>query len=66
VKLNRKYDLDAPKGVAGRSSDSTFIRSMLHWEPNTKLKDGLMPTFKWIEKQYKDRKEGARTVKDEA
>ena len=37
---------------------------MLNWEPNTKLKDGLKPTYKWIEQQYKDRKEGKRTVKD--
>jgi nucleoside-diphosphate-sugar epimerase len=66
VKLNRKYDLDAPKGVAGRNSDNTFIKETLSWEPNTKLRDGLKATFKWIEQQYKDRKEGKRTVKDEA
>ncbi|WP_428939878.1 NAD-dependent epimerase/dehydratase family protein [Fontivita pretiosa] len=64
VKLKRRYDLDAPKGVAGRNSDNTFIRSVLNWEPTTKLKDGLRPTFKWIEQQYKDRKAGKRTVKD--
>ncbi|MCS7034989.1 MAG: NAD-dependent epimerase/dehydratase family protein, partial [Phycisphaerae bacterium] len=26
IKLKRKYDLHAPKGVAGRNSDNTFIR----------------------------------------
>jgi len=64
IKLNRKYDLDAPKGVAGRNSDNTFIKKMLQWEPNTKLKAGLRPTFKWIEQQYLDRKAGKRTVMD--
>lgn len=64
IKLNRKYKLDAPKGVAGRNSDNTFIKSTLNWEPNIKLRDGLKPTFKWIEQQYKDRKAGKRTVKD--
>jgi nucleoside-diphosphate-sugar epimerase len=64
LKLNRKYKLDAPKGVAGRNSDNTFIKSVLNWEPTIKLRDGLKPTFKWIEQQYKDRKAGKRTVKD--
>ena len=41
VKLKRKYDLDAPKGVAGRNSDNTFIKQVLGWEPNTPLEDGL-------------------------
>ena len=35
VKLERKYELDAPRGVAGRNSDNTFIQSVLGWEPNT-------------------------------
>lgn len=64
IKLNRKYDLNAPKGVAGRNSDNTFIQSVLGWQPNTKLKDGLRPTYQWIEQQYFDRKAGKRTVKD--
>ena len=64
LKLKRKYDLDAPKGVAGRSSDNTFIKSVLKWAPPTSLKDGLKPTYKWIEQQYLDRKAGKRTVMD--
>jgi len=66
IKLNRKYKLDAPKGVAGRNSDNTFIQKTLNWEPSIKLREGLKPTFKWIEQQYKDRKAGKRTVKDHA
>ncbi len=33
VKLKREYDLTAPRGVAGRNSDNTFIKKMLNWEP---------------------------------
>lgn len=62
IKLNRKYDLDAPKGVGGRNSDNTFIQQVLGWEPSTPLKDGLKKTYAWIEKQYLDRKAGKRTV----
>ncbi len=62
VTLNRKYDPDMPKGVAGRNSDNTFIKKILNWEPNTPLKDGLKKTYKWIEQQYKDRKAGKKIV----
>lgn len=63
VKLARSYILDAPKGVAGRNSDNTFIRSVLNWEPSTSFRTGLAKTYEWIEKQYADRKAGLRTVR---
>ena len=64
IKLERTYLLDAPRGVAGRNSDNTFIQQVLSWEPNTPLKEGLKPTYSWIEQQYRDRKAGKRVVKD--
>jgi GDP-D-mannose 3', 5'-epimerase len=66
VKLNRKYDLDAPRGVAGRNSDNTFIKQVLNWEPNISFRDGLEKTYAWIEQQYADRKVGKHTVQDHA
>ena len=65
VKLSRKYDPDAPKGVAGRNSDNTFIRSVLGWEPSTPLETGMIRTYAWIEQQYHDRMQGKRVVSDE-
>lgn len=64
ITLKRRYDLTAPRGVAGRNSDNTFIKKMLNWEPNTPLSKGMRTTYKWIEQQYRDRKAGKRTVKD--
>ena len=64
ITLKRKYDPDAPKGVAGRNSDNTFIQKMLAWEPSTPIREGLRPTFRWIEQQYRDRKAGKETVRD--
>ncbi len=64
VKLKRNYQLDAPRGVAGRNSDNTFIQQILGWEPCTPLRQGLRPTYAWIEQQYADRKAGKRTVHD--
>lgn len=58
VTLRRKYNSDAPRGVAGRNSDNTFIKKALKWEPNTKLKEGLFETYHWIKQQYARRKQG--------
>jgi len=55
VKLEREYDLSAPRGVAGRNSDNTFIKKMLDWEPSTTLGAGLAATYRWIQKQYRAR-----------
>jgi nucleoside-diphosphate-sugar epimerase len=65
VSLDRTYLLDAPKGVAGRNSDNTFIRSVLGWEPTTSLRDGLRRTYAWIEDQYYLRKAGKQVVRED-
>jgi nucleoside-diphosphate-sugar epimerase len=62
IELDRRYDLNAPKGVGGRNSDNTFIQKVLGWEPSTPLADGLEKTYAWIGQQYADRKAGKRTV----
>jgi nucleoside-diphosphate-sugar epimerase len=64
VTLKRTYDLDAPKGVAGRNSDNTFIEGILGWEPRTPLRTGMERTYAWIAQQYADRKAGKRVVRD--
>ncbi len=48
IKLARVYNLAAPRGVAGRNSDNTLIKSKLGWEPSTPLKVGLSKTYQWI------------------
>ncbi len=51
VRLQRRYKLDAPKGVRGRSSDNTMIRRELHWAPSITLRDGMAKTYEWIFQQ---------------
>lgn len=46
--LARRYNPDAPKGVRGRNSDNTLIRSRLDWAPSTRLRDGMEATYRWI------------------
>jgi nucleoside-diphosphate-sugar epimerase len=48
VKLQRSYNLDAPKGVNGRSSDNTLIKEVFNWEPSVRLRDGMEKTYAWI------------------
>jgi GDP-D-mannose 3',5'-epimerase len=62
LKLKRSYKPDAPRGVAGRNSDNTFIKEVLAWEPGTSLQEGMEKTYHWIAGQYADRKAGKRTV----
>ena len=52
TKLERKYLLDKPKGVQGRSSDNGKIIKELEWSPTIKLKVGLEKTYKWIYDSY--------------
>jgi nucleoside-diphosphate-sugar epimerase len=52
IKLKRRYDLSAPRGVNGRNSDNTRIRKYLNWEPNMPLRVGLEKTYRWIYDQY--------------
>jgi nucleoside-diphosphate-sugar epimerase len=51
VRLARRYLLDAPKGVNGRSSDNTLIRERLGWTPSISLREGLEKTYRWIHDQ---------------
>jgi GDP-D-mannose 3',5'-epimerase len=51
IKVARRYDLDAPKGVRGRNSDNTLILERLGWEPGISLSSGLERTYRWIHDQ---------------
>jgi len=51
IKLRRRYNLDAPKGVRGRNSDNTLIKGLLNWAPEIPLEDGMEKTYRWIHDQ---------------
>ena len=60
VKLQRRYNLAAPKGVNGRNSDNTMIQEKLGWAPPTKLREGMEKTYHWIAEQYDLRASGKK------
>ena len=51
LKLERKYLLDKPKGVRGRSSNNERLKKVLNWNYSVKLKDGIKKTYDWIYKE---------------
>jgi GDP-D-mannose 3', 5'-epimerase len=51
VSLRRNYNLDAPKGVRGRSSNNAMTKRHLGWEPYTSLRTGIEKTYIWIYEQ---------------
>lgn len=53
IRLKKCYNLDAPKGVRGRSSDNTLFRQVFGWEPSIPLRVGLEKTYAWIYDQIK-------------
>ncbi len=46
--------IDGPMGVRGRNSDNSRLRDVLGWEPQISLEEGLLPTYRWIEKQVRN------------
>ena len=59
VRLTRRYNLAAPKGVNGRNSDNTRIKALLGWEPSTSLRVGMERTYRWIYDQMKSGRRAA-------
>jgi nucleoside-diphosphate-sugar epimerase len=48
VSLERRYNLDAPKGVRGRNSNNDLIEQRYGWSPGISLLEGLQQTYTWI------------------
>jgi len=63
IKLHRRYDLTAPKGVMGRNSDNTLIKQHLNWEPSISLRAGLEKTYAWIYDQFLARQGSAQAAR---
>jgi nucleoside-diphosphate-sugar epimerase len=43
--------VEGPTGVRGRNSDNNLIKEKLNWSPTQPLYDGLIKTYKWINKE---------------
>jgi GDP-D-mannose 3',5'-epimerase len=45
------FDLNAPQGVRGRSSNNELINEILSWEPKIKIDQGIRLTYNWIKNE---------------
>ncbi len=61
--ISRKYLLDMPKGVRGRSSNNEELQKQLNWNYSISLKEGLEYTYHWIEKDIKEDRDSRFTKK---
>jgi len=50
IAVAKRY-VAGPQGVRGRNSDNQRLRSVLGWEPQVTLEEGLARTYAWIEAQ---------------
>ena len=50
-RITKRHDLSKPQGVRGRNSDNAKLRQVLGWEPQIPLREGLVPTYHWIESE---------------
>ena len=53
--VRKQYKLDAPVGVRGRNSDNNLIRSVLGWDYEMTLKEGISNTYHWINAQVSNK-----------
>ena len=49
--VRKRHDTSRPQGVRGRNSDNSLLRAVLGWEPRITLRQGIIPTYSWIEGQ---------------
>jgi nucleoside-diphosphate-sugar epimerase len=52
-RIDKRHDTSKPQGVRGRNSDNNRLREVLGWEPQIPLREGLVPTYRWIETELR-------------
>jgi nucleoside-diphosphate-sugar epimerase len=52
-RIVKRHDTTKPQGVRGRNSDNTRIQEVLGWGPEISLREGLEPTYRWIESELR-------------
>ena len=62
-KIEKKYLLDKPKGVRGRSSENSFVKDKIGWDTKTTLKEGLKKTYTWIYKEITSKSNNNKFIK---
>ena len=64
--IAKRHDLSKPQGVRGRNSDNTRIQEVLGWGPRITLREGLRPTYHWIESELKAAGRASTPIREES
>ena len=56
VNFDKKYLLDMPKGVRGRSSNNNLLKETLNWNYEVSLEEGLSKLYLWMQDDILKRK----------
>lgn len=65
-KIVKQFNTSRPQGVRGRNSDNNRLRNVLGWEPLTHLREGLVPTYRWIESELRRAEADREPPRDQA
>lgn len=49
-KLGKRYELNKPQGVRGRSADISLAKKELEWEPKVSLEEGIKRTYNYVKR----------------
>jgi nucleoside-diphosphate-sugar epimerase len=52
-RITKRHDVTKPQGVRGRNSDNSRLSTVLGWEPQITLEEGLKRTYAWIESELR-------------
>src|SRR5215208_5066171 len=63
-RITKRHDLSKPQGVRGRNSDNSRLREVLGWQPQIPLREGLTPTYRWIESQIQEARRATVFARD--
>lgn len=47
--------IEGPQGVRGRNSDNRLFKEKMGWAPTLPLREGMTPTYRWIDRQVQSR-----------
>ena len=48
------FDVTKPEGDKARAADSSKAANILGWKPSISLEEGLVKTYRWVEKQIRE------------
>lgn len=62
IEIEKRHFPDGPTGIRARNADLSLMRSLLGYEPQVSLEEGLRRVYTWVEAQVKEALERSESV----